>query len=289
MLIIFRSDNMLSLLIALNKIFPKVVHPFNLNNDNKKSYAEWQFEKGENTILNYLDYTGTDEMFKDKNVLDIGCGAGGKSLYYASLGANHVYGVDVVSQYDEESAALSEKLGLKDKFTFLCCDAKNMPYDDNSFDTVIMNDAMEHVDSPNEVLREILRVLKPGGKVYINFPPYNHPFGAHLSDAIFIPWVHLFFSEKTLIKAYKKLVTPLPDGERRINFRISEKDGKEYFSYINKMTLKRFKKILKEENIAPVYYNEIPLRKFLSFFARLPLLNEMFVKMAVCIIEKQEI
>jgi len=279
---------MVGLLLTLNKLFPPVVHPFNLNNNNEKTYAHWQFEKGENTILNYLDYTSADEMFEGKNVLDIGCGAGGKSLYYAKCGAKHVYGVDVVPEYEEESMALAKELGLSDKFTFLCCDAKNMPYDDNSFDTVIMNDAMEHVDCPGDVLREIQRVLAPGGKVYINFPPYNHPFGAHLSDAVNIPWVHMFFSEKTLIKAYKKLVAPLPDGKRRINFRISEKNGTEYFSYINKMTLKRFKKILKSENITPVYYNEIPLRGFLTPFARMPLLREMFVKMAVCIIEKAE-
>lgn len=279
---------MVGLLLSLNKLFPKVVHPFNLNNDNTKTYAHWQFEKGENTILNYLDYTGTDEMFEGKTVLDIGCGAGGKSLYYAKCGASHVYGVDVVAEYEQESAALAKELGLTDKFTFLLCDAKSMPYEDNFFDTVIMNDAMEHVDCPEEILREIKRVLRPGGKVYINFPPYNHPFGAHLSDAINIPWVHMFFSEKTLIKSYKKLVSSLPDGERRIKFRISEKNGKEYFSYINKMTLKRFKKILKSENITPVYYNEIPLRKILTIPARLPLFKEMFVKMAVCIIEKGE-
>lgn len=277
---------MVGFLLFLNKLFPKVVHPFNLNNNNEMTYARWQYEKGENTILNYLDFTSRDEMFENKTVLDIGCGAGGKSLYYAKLGASHVYGVDVVSEYEKESGELAKELELSDKFTFLCCDAKDMPYEDNTFDTVIMNDAMEHVDCPNEVLNEIIRVLKPGGRVYINFPPYNHPFGAHLSDAINIPWVHMFFSEKTLIKAYKKLVSPLPDGERRTNFRISEKDGKEYFSYINKMTLKRFKRILKEENIVPVYYNEIPLRGFLKPLARLPLFREMFVKMAVCIIEK---
>lgn len=277
---------MYKLLIKLNKLFKPVLHPFNLNNDGVKTYGMWQFEKGEFTIQNYLDYTDKETMFREKNVLDIGCGAGGKSLYYASLGAKHVFGVDVVENYKEESEKLAEKLGLADKFSFLTADAKELPYPDNTFDTVIMNDAMEHVGDPAGVLREVIRVLSPGGKIYINFPPYNHPFGAHLSDAINIPWVHLFFSDKDLIKAYKELVKDLPDGKERINFRISEKDGKEYFSYINKMTLKRFKKILKKLSINPVYYNEIPLRGFLSPIAKLPLFKEFFVKMAVCVIEK---
>ena len=278
----------MSFLKTVNRLFKPVVHPFNLNNDGVKTYAMWQFEKGEETIKNYLSYTTKEEMFYNKTILDIGCGAGGKSLYYITLGAEHVFGVDVVASYKDESETLAATLGLSDKFTFINADAKNLPYPDGSFDTIIMNDAMEHVGEPEEVLKEVLRVLKPGGKVYINFPPYNHPFGAHLSDAINIPWVHLFFSEKTLIKEYKELVKDLPDGKSRIDFRISKNEnGEEYFSYINKMTLKRFKKILKKLDITPVYYNEMPLRNIVKFFARLPVFNEMFVKMAVCVIEKK--
>ncbi len=278
---------MSNFLIKLNKRFKPVVHPFNLNNDGVKTYAMWQFEKGEDTIKNYLQVTDADSMFKGKTVLDIGCGAGGKSLYYITKGAKHVYGVDCVESYKEESAALAQQLGLSEQFTFIHADAKELPYPDESFDTVIMNDAMEHVAEPEAVLKEILRVLTKGGKLYVNFPPYNHPYGAHLSDAIYIPWVHMFFSEKALIKSYKELVKDLPDGQNRINFRISEKDGKEYFSYINKMTIKRFKKILKTMNIIPNHYIEMPLRGFLKPLAKLPWFKEMFVKMVVCVIEKK--
>lgn len=75
-----------------NHLFPKQVHPFNLRNNGEKTYAEWQYEKGERTIAFFLKQFSTDEMFKDKTVLDMGCGAGGKSLYYASLGAKKVGG-----------------------------------------------------------------------------------------------------------------------------------------------------------------------------------------------------
>ncbi len=278
---------MSKLLIKMNKLFKPVVHPFNLNNDGIKTYAMWQFEKGEDTIKNYLQVSDVDTMFKDKTVLDIGCGAGGKSLYYITKGAKHVYGVDCVESYKEESAQLANQLGLSEQFTFIHADAKELPYPDESFDTVIMNDAMEHVAEPEAVLKEILRVLTKGGKLYVNFPPYNHPFGAHLSDAINIPWVHMFFSEKTLIESYKELVKDLPDGQNRISFRISEKDGKEYFSYINKMTIKRFNKILKEMNITPNHYIEMPLRSIFKPLAKLPWFKEMFVKMVVCVIEKK--
>ena len=63
-------------------------------------------------------------------------------------------------------------------------------------------------------------------------------------------------------------------------------DGTEYFSYINKMTLKRFKKIKKCIKFKALYYKEVPLRRFLTPLAKLPLFKEMFVKMAVSIFEK---
>lgn len=272
----------------INPMFPAVVHPFNLQNDGTKTYAMWQYEKGENTIAFYLKKYSTKEMFQDKLVLDLGCGAGGKSLYYASLGAKKVVGVDIVPAYEEESAALAKELGLEDKFQFVLGDAAALPLESATFDTVIMNDAMEHVAQPERVLKEALRLLRPGGRIYVNFPPYNHPFGAHLSDVIFVPWVHLFFSDKTLIEVYKDLVKDLPDAEERIHFRISKNEqGEEYFSYINKMSIKRFQKILRSLNITPVYYAETPLRSFFAPLAKLPGLKEMFVKMVACVIEKR--
>jgi len=275
------------LLKSLNKIFPLPVHPFNLQNDNIKSYAEWQFEKADNTIKFYLDAVSKEDMFKDKVVLDIGCGAAGKTLSYASAGVKHIYGVDVVDYYEDEAMELARKKDMTEIFTFLCEDASKLSFKENFFDTIIMNDAMEHVDKPLDVLYECYRVLKPGGRLFVNFPPYYHPFGAHLSDVIGIPWVHMFFSQKTLIKAYKELVQKHPDAQKRIDFRIGTKEnGEEYFSYINKMTLKRFSRILPQTKYKVFYHREVPLRNFLAPLAKTPLLNEMFVKMAVLILEK---
>ena len=276
-----------SLLLKVNKLFPLPVHPFNLQNEGKMTYAQWQFEKGSETIKFYTEKYSVSDMFKDKTVLDIGCGAAGKSLYYASLGAKMVHGADVVERYREESKKLSIEKELEDKFQFHLCDAKNLEFEDGTFDTIIMNDSMEHVAEPEEVVKECMRVLKPGGRLFINFCPYHHPFGAHLSDVIGIPWVHLFFSEKTMIDAYKDLMVGIADGEDRIKFRFSkDKKGKETISYINKMTVKRFNKIMKKLNLKPEYYAEIPLRNFFGPLAKLPLIKEAFVKMTVAVISK---
>ncbi len=275
---------------ALNRLFPLPRHPFNLQNQGKLTYAEWQFSMGRRTIEFFLAFANEQEMFKDKRVLDIGCGAGGKTLYYASRGAAVVYGIDPVEHYKEEAQQLAHQKGLEEKFRFVVGDAAQMPFEDGYFDTIIMNDAMEHVDLPQPVLMECHRVLKPGGRLYINFPPYYHPFGAHLSDAIGIPWVHRFFGRQTLIDCYKDLVKDLPDGRRRIDFRIDRNSGgSEYFSYINGMTIKRFEGLLKDLPFKMEHYRLVPLRQPFRKFLSNRILREYFVKMVVCIMEKGEV
>lgn len=272
---------------TINRVFPLPVHPFNLQNEGIKTYAQWQFEKGGETIKFYLEKVTAEEMFKDNVVLDIGCGAGGKTLFYASQGVKKIYGIDIVDRYEAEANKLAHEKNLADRFQFILGDAACLQFDDGFFDVIIANDAMEHVDNPLDVLKECYRVLKPGGRLYLNFPPYYHPFGAHLSDVIGIPWVHLFFKDDTLVKVYKDLVAPLPDGMERINFRISkDSSGKEYFSYINKMTLKRFKSLLNQTDYKVFYHREVPLRNLFKPFAGVPVLKECFVKMAVYILEK---
>ena len=319
------------ILLNINKFFKPPIHPFNLSNAGEMTYAEWQFEKGVQTISLYLSQTTTSEMFYGKDVLDVGCGAAGKSLYYASLGARRVVGLDVVERYRGEALDLARRKGYDDRFEYVCADAANTGFDAGSFETVIMNDAVEHLDRPEAALSECIRILKPGGRLYLNFPPFYHPYGAHLSDAIAVPWAHVFFSDKTLIGAYKELVGGLPDGAQRIELRVSRRGGdvgggiggkgggdsigggdsgvdnrtspssdnvgnvgnvgEEYLSFINRMTIRRFRGILQELKALPVeciYYSEEPLRNFLRPLSRLPILKEFFVKMVVAILEKRK-
>jgi len=110
------------ILLFFNKFFKLPLHPFNMQNDGIKKYSMWQYEKGIETIKNYLKFCSIDEMFKNKDILDVGCGAAGKSLYYLSQGANSVIGLDVVESYKKEAYDLQRELGL-DGFTFVVGDA----------------------------------------------------------------------------------------------------------------------------------------------------------------------
>lgn len=271
----------------MNKFFTLPIHPFNLHNKGLKSYADWQYEKGYDTIRFYLNKYDLKDLFKNKVVLDIGCGAGGKTIYYASMGVEKIIGLEILSQYQSDAVNFAKSKNLQDKFEFSIQDASCTTFDDATFDTIIMNDAMEHFQNPQAVLHECYRILKPGGKLFLNFPPYHHPYGAHLSDAIGIPWVHCLFNDNTLIKVYKDLVTNLPDGQDRIQFRIAKTpDGKEYFSYINKITIKKFKEYVQNTPFIVDYYDERPLREFVMPLCRLPYMREYFIKMVIAVLKK---
>jgi ubiquinone/menaquinone biosynthesis C-methylase UbiE len=78
-------------------------------------------------------------------------------------------------------------------------DAACLKFDDNSFDMVFSYDAFEHFSNPAAVLKEICRVTKPGGYIYMEFGPlYMSPKGLHAYRQITVPYCQFLFSRQTM-------------------------------------------------------------------------------------------
>ena len=110
------------------------------------------------------------ELLSGKDCLDVGCGLG--RLSEICLGrAKLVFGVDL-------SAAVLEAARLirSEKFIPVQASADQMPLKDNSFDFVYCWGVLHHTQNPSTTLRELWRVLKPGGTlaiwVYARNPSY---------------------------------------------------------------------------------------------------------------------
>ena len=326
--------------MKLNKRFRLPEHPFNDMSGDALAYAKWEYERAADSLACYAPFYAPGDMLFRKKVLDVGCGAGGKSVFYAEKYSADVTGIDLLEKYREqaEAFAMRKRIGsgqgttdLRDpysmeqtprgSFRFVCCDAADTGLEGESFDTIIMNDAFEHLADPEAVLAECARLLKPGGRIFLNFPPYGHPYGEHLSDLIGIPWVHRLFPEEQCLEAYRTLaeqldkatgadpnkpasaenhgtplfseIRPSVSGAERIALRLSEdENGALNNSYINKMTLKRFAEIRQRSvprlGLKMVLYRELPLRKWLVPLAKTPGIKERFVRMAVCALEKPD-
>lgn len=94
--------------------------------------------------------------------LDIGCGNGGISDWLAE--DNRHSAVDVADQ----------RKGACD-YDFALVSDERLPFDDDSFDLVLSNHVIEHVSDQQSHLREIRRVLKPSGCVYLATPNKSSP------------------------------------------------------------------------------------------------------------------
>jgi ubiquinone/menaquinone biosynthesis C-methylase UbiE len=102
----------------------------------------------------------------DSFVLEVGCGSGGYALHLGEKLGCRLIGLDVNKPGVRNANQLALASGLASRVRFEECDAsKNLPFDDNTFDAVFSNDVLCHLPGRPEVLVEMLRVLKPGGRM----------------------------------------------------------------------------------------------------------------------------
>lgn len=102
------------------------------------------------------------EVAPDDSVLDVGCGTGETARHLLSR-AGDVHGVDLSP--DQLETAL-EKPSLRDA-AFVAADALSLPYRDDTFDHVVSVGSIMYWEDPAAVLREIRRVVSPGGSALV--------------------------------------------------------------------------------------------------------------------------
>ncbi len=120
-------------------------------------------------------YESVKELLKDKTVLDIASGSG-YGTYLLAEKAKKIYGVDV----DEDAVEYAKRNYGGKNIEYLLGDAEKIPLEDKSVDVVVTFETIEHIKDYKKFMREIKRVLKPGGFAVIStpndpeFPEGNH-------------------------------------------------------------------------------------------------------------------
>jgi ubiquinone/menaquinone biosynthesis C-methylase UbiE len=101
-------------------------------------------------------------------VLDVGCGDGTFTRQFAKLHHGRLAGIDIRERKIEEARVAAAAAGVAIEFHNASAEA--MPFADDSFDVVMFSNSLHHMADIDLALHEAVRVLAPGGLIYIMEP-----------------------------------------------------------------------------------------------------------------------
>ena len=156
------------------------VLPYKDKNTSKKEQIAAMFNSisGKYDFLNHFLSLGIDILWRKravrllkkhqpKLILDIATGTGDFAIEALSLNPKKIIGVDISEGMLSVGREKLIKKNLTDKIELISGDSEFLPFEDNFFDAVIVSFGVRNFENLEKGLSDMLRVLKPGGKVVI--------------------------------------------------------------------------------------------------------------------------
>jgi ubiquinone/menaquinone biosynthesis C-methylase UbiE len=109
-----------------------------------------------------VDFSAQLALSPGQHLLDIGCGLGGASRYFAEAHDCRVTGLDLTEDYVRTATMLAKLVGLSDKTTYLQGSALALPFTPAQFDAATMLHVGMNIADKAALFAQIRRVLKPG-------------------------------------------------------------------------------------------------------------------------------
>lgn len=197
-------------------------------------------------LLVSVNFVTTDDL-KDKEVLDIGCGYGWCELNFLERGVKKISATEIT-----ENDLQTIRQNISDqRLTSFVASARNLPFPNNSFDTVVAWEVIEHIPKKMEpiMFKEAYRVLRPSGHFYLSTP--NNSFLSNLLDPAWY-FGHRHYSLEKLANLAAKQ-----------NYKIMEsKVGGSYWTALSILNLYFSKWILRRERILNDYFDKKEDKEF---------------------------
>jgi SAM-dependent methyltransferase len=130
--------------------------------------SHWWYTGRRQILANFVADICSRVTDRRPRILDVGCGTGANLLMLSQYG--DAEGVDV----SQDALAFCHERGLE---KVKLGAAEELPYNDDTFDLVTALDVVEHLDDDLAGLREMRRVLRPGGRVLLFVPTFMFLWG----------------------------------------------------------------------------------------------------------------
>jgi SAM-dependent methyltransferase len=130
------------------------------------------------------------------SVCEIGPGSGMLLNEFTVRGVDRAFAVDIEDRLYEKHKSVRVILS----------GVHEMDIPDESVDLVYSYDALEHIPRPNAAVFHCLRILRPGGLLFLKIGgTYFSPWGYHFYAILRIPYIHVLFPEKLLLRYAERI------------------------------------------------------------------------------------
>jgi SAM-dependent methyltransferase len=150
-------------IVGLMKYYDEEYAPVNIGSTDKT--GDRPGSNNQNTLGRYDQLYDMMLKYIDSNVrvLDVGCAMGGFLDYLHAKGIKSLSGIDTIPKYINYAKR-------KNNYTIKLGSAESIPFEDNSFDLLVMDQVLEHLIEPRRAFQEAKRVLVEGGLFCIGVP-----------------------------------------------------------------------------------------------------------------------
>ncbi len=150
-------------IISLVKYYNEEYAPTNINSKDQVNDRPGSNNPSTSERYSYLYDLISPYIKRGTKILDAGCAMGGFLDYLSEKGMNKLYGVDISKKYIDyvkKRSIYKVKLG----------NIESIPFNNGSFDLVVMDQVLEHLAEPRKIFKEARRVLADNGLLCISVP-----------------------------------------------------------------------------------------------------------------------
>jgi SAM-dependent methyltransferase len=251
---------------------PERILLFLSRNTNQRdfNFKKIEFVPENSLVLLESEFKELDKIIRGKKVLDFGCWKGHQSLTLVERYNCQVVGVDINEVALEQAIGRARETQIPSEIlNYSTIITESMR---DSFDVVISHNSFEHFSDPEAALNDMKSLITQTGKIIITFgPPWLAPYGAHMHFFTKVPWVHLFFSEKTVLNVRRHF---------RKNTEMSYEEAG-----MNRMTISKFENIVNVSGLQ-IDFKRYSCIKKLNFLSNVPVIREFVINHVSVLISK---